>query len=229
METVFEYLASVDGAGVSATEIIVATIGYVASITIAISLLLKSMIRLRWINMGGAVIFVGYGLLIGSFPVALLNAFCVLINLFHIHRYYKKRDYFRLLKMQANAQFFREFLHFYKHDIQKFFPDFEKRYNEGYESYYILRNMIPAGVLMFDVQENKTAEIILDYVTPEFRDKQVGKFLFSENSKYFTNLGIESFYIVNPHKKHIDYLESISFKRNNIKPDIYEIELSKIW
>ena len=205
------------------------TIGYLASITVAVSLLLTSMIKLRWINMGGAFLFVVYGLCIKSYPVALLNTFCVLINLYHIYNYYKKRDYFRLLKIRAESQLLREFLHFYKYDILKFFPDFEKKYTEDLHCYFVLRDMIPAGVFMFDIHDLNKAEIMLEYVTPKYRDTQVGRFLFYENSKFFTDMGINSFFIEKPDKKHVAYIESIGFKQYKEKPEIYEIELSKLW
>ena len=47
--------------------------GYAASVVVAVSLLMSSLIKLRWINMVGSLMFTGYGLLIGAYPVALLN------------------------------------------------------------------------------------------------------------------------------------------------------------
>lgn len=64
-------------------------LGYVASILVGISLLMTDMNRLRYINLIGCVMFVVYGVAIGALPVAIMNGFCVLINVHHIMKLHK--------------------------------------------------------------------------------------------------------------------------------------------
>lgn len=59
-------------------------IGYTGSILIAVSLMMKNVVRLRYYNMAGAAAFALYGLLINAWPVFLLNAFNAAINLYHV-------------------------------------------------------------------------------------------------------------------------------------------------
>lgn len=59
-------------------------LGYAATIIVAASFLLKDVIKLRFVNAIGAACFVIYSLLIGSYPVALLNAFLVCVNGYYI-------------------------------------------------------------------------------------------------------------------------------------------------
>lgn len=61
-------------------------IGYLASIFVAISLLMSDIKQLRYVNSIGCILFVVYGLYIGAYPVALMNAFCFLINLYHLYK-----------------------------------------------------------------------------------------------------------------------------------------------
>ena len=49
-------------------------IGYFASAVIAVSMMMQSIVKFRWINLAGAATFAIYGLLIGAIPVFLLNA-----------------------------------------------------------------------------------------------------------------------------------------------------------
>jgi|ERR1051325_4597590 hypothetical protein len=49
-------------------------IGYVASVLVAISLTMTSILRLRIINLTGSACFTLYGLLIGAYPVAIVNS-----------------------------------------------------------------------------------------------------------------------------------------------------------
>ena len=60
-------------------------VGYTASVLVAISLMMRSLRKLRIINLSGSFLFTVYGFTIGAYPVALLNAFIVLVNLFYLH------------------------------------------------------------------------------------------------------------------------------------------------
>lgn len=66
----------------NATEIL----GYAASVIVAISFLIGNVRLLRIWNSVGAACFVVYGTLIGSYPIALLNVFIVMVNIWHIIR-----------------------------------------------------------------------------------------------------------------------------------------------
>ena len=59
-------------------------IGYIASALVAVSLMMSSILKLRVINLVGASLFTVYGLLIGAYPVAVMNLFIVLIDLYYL-------------------------------------------------------------------------------------------------------------------------------------------------
>lgn len=61
-------------------------IGYLGSLFVGISLLMTNMKLLRYINFCGCVMFVIYGMFINAFPVVIMNAFCAMINIYHICR-----------------------------------------------------------------------------------------------------------------------------------------------
>ncbi|QSX33378.1 YgjV family protein [Shewanella avicenniae] len=64
-------------------------VGYSASIMVAISLMMKNIIWLRWLNLGGCLLFVLYGAAISAWPVAVMNGLVGVINLFHLLRLYR--------------------------------------------------------------------------------------------------------------------------------------------
>jgi hypothetical protein len=78
-------------------------IGYVASVLVALSLMMSSILRLRLINMVGAMVFAVYGLLIGSMPVAAVNTFIVGINVYYLWRIFGAREYFRVLRITPDS------------------------------------------------------------------------------------------------------------------------------
>ena len=67
-------------------------IGYAASITIFLSLTMKSMAKLRIINLVGCLLFIIYGLVIKAFPVVLLNSLTAMVNIYFlvIRKLFKK-------------------------------------------------------------------------------------------------------------------------------------------
>lgn len=71
-------------------------IGYAGSILVALSLTMRSLLWLRIINLAGCVFFVVYGVAISAWPVAGLNFFIVLVNLYYLLQH-------RLAPAPANA------------------------------------------------------------------------------------------------------------------------------
>jgi len=61
-------------------------IGYLASLLVAVSLMMGSMVRLRLLNLVGALAFALYGWLIGSYPVLVVNLFIAGVNVFYLRR-----------------------------------------------------------------------------------------------------------------------------------------------
>jgi uncharacterized membrane protein len=64
-------------------------VGYLASVVVAISLMMADIKKLRWWNLIGAGLFVAYGLAIDAIPVALVNFFIVIIDLYYLVKLYK--------------------------------------------------------------------------------------------------------------------------------------------
>lgn len=60
--------------------------GYLGSALIALSLTMTNIVRLRIVNLIGASMFASYGLIIAAWPVATLNIFIVLINIYHLRK-----------------------------------------------------------------------------------------------------------------------------------------------
>lgn len=66
-------------------------LGYVATIIVAISFLMKDVVKLRLVNSVGCLCFVLYGVWIGAIPVALLNGLIVAINAYYVINSFKEK------------------------------------------------------------------------------------------------------------------------------------------
>ncbi|MBK9210701.1 MAG: YgjV family protein [Anaerolineales bacterium] len=87
-------------------------IGYAGSVLVAISLMMKSLLKLRIINLIGALFFTIYGVLIGAVPVALLNALIVGVNIYFLMRMLNQKDYFKLMEVKYNSPYLKNFVDF---------------------------------------------------------------------------------------------------------------------
>jgi GNAT superfamily N-acetyltransferase len=192
-------------------DIFYEVLGYVASLVVLVSLLMSSVKRLRWINMVGSVIFALYGFLIGAIPVALMNLGIVVINIYYLYQMYTKKDYFTLLPT-TDTVYFNHFMTFYQ-DNMKSFMDVEKQYdNPAYEKLFILRNMVPAGVVIGQKKDEHTFEVFIDYVTPAYRDFKVGQFLYEKQKTYFIEQGYDKLISRPGNDKHQTYLKRMGFE-----------------
>jgi GNAT superfamily N-acetyltransferase len=187
-------------------------IGYAASILVAISLMMSSILKLRIVNLIGAATFALYGLLIGSMPVAIVNVFIVFVNVYYLNGMMKANEYFRVLAVDPDDEYLRYFLRFHREDIQRFLPDYADEPSDLHV--FILRDLVPAGVLI-GRQEGDELRVQLDYVIPRFRDFKIGRYLFDERADLFADRGIA--HIVTPagSLRHQAYLERMGFTRTD--------------
>ena len=186
-------------------------VGYAGSLLVAISLMMKSLLRLRIINLVGALIFVVYGLLIHAYPVSLMNGLIVGIDLYYLAQMWRQKDYFTLLEVSHDSAYLNSFVDFYKTEIAEIFPDYAYRPAPDQVALFVLRNMVPAGVLIFQA-EAEQARVLLDYVIPGYRDFGVAKFLFDDNAAYFARRGIKRLTTSVKRLRHVQYLEHMGFR-----------------
>ncbi|GGM79730.1 YgjV family protein [Shewanella xiamenensis] len=66
-------------------------VGYLASVVVAISLMMSNIKKLRWLNLLGAALFVAYGMAIQAYPVAAVNFFIVLIDAYYLVVIYREQ------------------------------------------------------------------------------------------------------------------------------------------
>src|SRR5215203_3722427 len=99
-------------------------IGYVGSLLVATSLMMKSLVRLRVINLAGTLIFVIFGFLIGAEPIILLNVLILGVNIYHLVQMWQQKHYFNLLEVSHDSTYLQSFLEFYHDEIISFFPSY---------------------------------------------------------------------------------------------------------
>src|SRR5690554_6128513 len=99
---------------------LVELIGYLASALIVASLLMASVLRLRVVNLVGALVFTTYGVLISSPPVWLANGAIVVIDVYYLVKLLRDRSrsaYFEIVETRPDAPVLQRFVAFHRDDI----------------------------------------------------------------------------------------------------------------
>lgn len=186
--------------------------GYLGSFLVVVSMLMSSVIKLRVINIIGSIISGIYALIIGSFPLALMNICLISINVYNIFKLKKESRKYEIIKGDMEDSFLKYFINHYGDDIKKYFKNFENEIVLANTVYYVFCNETPVG-LFIGTKANSRMKIFLDYTVPAYRDCSVAKFLYIAIKKE----GIDKLEIENPSEKHRQFLEKMNYRQEKDK------------
>ena len=144
-------------------------VGYLASALVAVSLLTSNVLRLRVLNLAGALVFVAYAALTGAWPVLAVNLFVACIDLWYIISLKAKKDIFKLMPVNTGNPLLANFLAYHARGIWQFFPDFDLARLKDPRCVFILRNLLPVGLFIY-TGERPEIKIHLDFVAEDYRD-----------------------------------------------------------
>lgn len=186
-------------------------VGYVASVLVAVSLMMSSILKLRLINLAGSAAFVVYGALIGAYPVAVVNLLIVFINLYYLRQMLASREYFKLLRVRPDSEYLRAFLDFHAAEIQRFVPGFAYAPHGDQLAVFVLRDLVPAGLFIGETDGGGTLRVMLDFVIPQYRDFKTGRYVFQDQAAFFRERGIREIVSEAGSATHTQYLRRMGF------------------
>jgi len=186
-------------------------VGYLGSALVGVSMTMKSLLRLRLINVFGALTLLIYGLLIHAYPVAALNTLIVGIDIYYLVQMWRQKDYFKLLEVRPDSGYLKSFVEFYRQGVSEYFPNYKFDPHPEDLAVFVLRNMVPAGLLVVH-QDGDQARVVLDFVIPGYRDFRAGRFLFEESAEFFRLHGITRFTSEPGIPRHEAYLKRMGFE-----------------
>ena len=195
------------------TELIYELIGYAASLLVAISLMMSGIVKLRLVNMAGAITFTIYGILINSMPVAFMNAFIVIVNIYHLANIFQKKTEFDIIEVDPDNPVLNRFLTYHKEEISGQQPafDFEKSYPFNL---MIFNKMVPVGVLT-GWKDGTVLHVDLDFVVPSHRDFKAGEYLYQDRKDFFLERGIGIIQAKKGDQSHNHYLMKMGFSKSD--------------
>ncbi|WP_210648560.1 YgjV family protein [Nocardioides sp. SYSU D00065] len=155
-------------------------LGWGGSALLVYSLLQASVLRLRLLNAIACVILIVFNAMLGVWPMVGMNVVLVAINVWFIARLVRERhdeSAFEVLEVGPGDEYLRHTLRVHGADILRFNPGFVHDPGETHDAFVVQKGDETVGVVLLR-EHGETAEVLLDYVTPRYRDLSPGEFVW---------------------------------------------------
>ena len=156
-------------------------LGWGGSALLVYSLLQSRVLRFRVLNLAACLILIVFNAFIGVWPMVGMNAVLCAINVWFIVRLLRDRHdeaAFQVLEVRNDDEYLRHVLRVHGADILRFNPDFVHDPSEqDQDAFLVQKGDETVGVVLLRA-DGDTAHVLLDYVTPRFRDFSPGEFVW---------------------------------------------------
>ena len=194
-------------------DFLVELVGYLGSAMVVLSLTRTSILKLRLFGLVGASIFVVYSLIIEAYPIAVVNVVIVGIHLYFLRGLLsKKNEFFTVLEVRPDSRYLEYFLQFHDENLRTYQPDFQFEPREDQVRVFLLRDLVPAGLLIGRRCADRSFEVELDYVIPRYQDFRIAEFLYSELSGVFSDPQCERAWSRPGTELNVEYLRRMGFE-----------------
>lgn len=155
-------------------------LGWGGSALLVYSLLQASVLRLRVLNAIACVILIVFNAALSVWPMVGMNAVLAAINAFFIFKLLRERHdetAFEVLEVAPTDEYLRHTLRVHGADILRFNPDFAHDPSSTHDAFLVQKGDETVGVVLMR-EDGETAKVMLDYVTPRYRDFSPGEFVW---------------------------------------------------
>lgn len=187
-------------------------VGWGGSALLVYSLLQASVLRLRVLNAIACLLLIGFNWALSVWPMVGMNAVLVLINAFFIVTMLRERhdeSAFEVLEVAPADEYLRHVVRVHAADIVKFNPSFVHDPSVTDGAFLVQKGDETVGVVLWR-EDGQTANVLLDYVTPRYRDYSPGEFVW-RRSGLLTGRGLRR--VVTPPGMVSPYYERLGFRR----------------
>ena len=160
--------------------------GWFGSGLLIFSLLQTRVLRFRLLNLAASLSLVVFNALVGVWPMVGMNVATSSINLWFIARMLRERHdeaAFDVLQVGPADAYLRHFLTVHETDISRHQPGFTADdLHDGDLAFQVEKGDETVGVVLIR-RDGDIARVLLDYVTPRFRDFSPGEFVWRRASR----------------------------------------------
>lgn len=195
-------------------------IGWIGSVLVVVSLMQARVLRFRVLNLVGAAIATGYNVAIGVWPFAAMNGAIAVIDVYWLWRLLRERHdeaAYEVVEVAPDDAYLQRVLDVHAADIARFAPSPVVRPASATSAagagataaFLVVRGDETVGVVQLRDEGARTARVLLDYVTPRFRDFTPGEFVY-RRSGVFRERGFDRL-VVEPLATNRDYFRRVGF------------------
>jgi hypothetical protein len=163
-------------------------VGWVGSALLVWSLLQTRVLRLRVINLVGCLVLIVYNGINQIWPMLGLNIVLAGINTWQIRKLISTRHddaTYEVVEVEADGELLLRMLDRHRGDILHFNPGIDLTGPEGERiAFLVVSGDAIAGVVVVRDAGNGVAQVVLDYVTPKYRDFEPGEFVFRRSGVF---------------------------------------------
>lgn len=142
--------------------------GYIGTALVILSMTMTSLKSLRLFNICGSVISAIYSVIVNAWPIVIMNAALVFINIFQLWRKSRLNKSYAHLVLSADDKTVEYFLTLHKEEIEKDFPGFDRLATDGREVHMLYIGNKVVGMLI-GVRTCDLFTVDAYYVVPEHR------------------------------------------------------------
>jgi hypothetical protein len=185
-------------------------IGWFGSALLIYSVMQARILRFRVLNLAASALLAGFNAALEIWPMVAMNVALCAINLWHIRGLLTTRhdeETYEVLEVRPKDEYLRHVLRVHAADILKYQPDFlwqaeagpngvkaadvvsanksaspQPHAADGRIAFLIQRGDETVGVVLVHDAGDGVAQVVLDYVTPRFRDFSPGEFVWRRSS-----------------------------------------------
>ncbi|MDB1124719.1 hypothetical protein [Vibrio algarum] len=184
--------------------------GYLASLVVLVSLTMTSIIKLRVINFIGCILFAMFAYFIDSYPTMFMNIGIAGINVYFLWKIRTSKEQFTLITASVGSEYFDYFVSSYKSEIELQVPVTDLKGADT--AFYMLRNNSIAGVLVGHINSKGELSVLLDYVTPEYRDFKLAHYYYESHPDVIKDRGVKALKAHATTPEHKEYLIKVGFQ-----------------
>jgi hypothetical protein len=198
-------------------------LGWSGSGLLIFSLLQARVLRFRLLNLTASTVLAVFNGFLHIWPMLAMNVVLSGINLFFLRRLMGERHdekAFEVVEVGPADEYLRHVLRVHGPDIVRFQPNFAwDGAASGQNAYLVLHGDETVGVVLVRNGGDGVAHVVLDYVTPRFRDFSPGEFVW-RRSGLLRDCGYTL--VVTPPGMVAPYYEKVGFNRAG---EVFTLEL----
>ena len=195
-------------------------VGWAGSVIVVLSLMQARVWRFRVMNLVGAVLATAYNAVFGIWAFAAMNGAIAVIDVYWLWRLQRERgdeDVYAVVEVAPDDAYLRHVLEVHAADVARHrtvpAPDALAGGADGQElAFLVVRGDETVGVVLVRDAGDGTGVVVLDWVTPRFRDFTPGEFVY-RHSDVFAAHGLRRLVVPTTPPGSVGYLERVGFRQ----------------